>query len=94
MGRVSAMDVLAELDELAFELAGGPGRLAALSAGEVEMLRLMSEGASSAAIGARLAMSETAAASHVLQILRKLGAANRTEAVSLLLATPAAPRAQ
>jgi DNA-binding NarL/FixJ family response regulator len=84
------MDVLAELDELAFELAGGPGRLAALTTGEVEVLRLLSEGASSAAIGAELTMSEMAVASLVREILRKLGAANRTEAVSLLLATPTA----
>jgi DNA-binding NarL/FixJ family response regulator len=47
----------------------------------------MSEGASDAAIGQALVISSATVKSHVRRILRKLGAANRTEAVSLFLAT-------
>ena len=49
---------------------------------ESEVLRLMCEGASNATIGERLFISETTVKSHVQRILRKLGVANRTEAVS------------
>ena len=47
----------------------------------------MSEGASNASIGRALVISQATVKSHVRHILRKLGAANRTEAVSLFLAT-------
>jgi len=73
--------------ELEGELTGAPGRLATLTAREVEVLHLMSEGASNAAIGTALVISQATVKSHVRHILRKLGAANRTEAVSLFLAT-------
>jgi DNA-binding CsgD family transcriptional regulator len=53
---------------------------AALTPREVEVLRLLAEGASNAAIAARLVVSETTVKTHVRQILRKLNAANRTEA--------------
>jgi LuxR family transcriptional regulator, regulator of acetate metabolism len=49
---------------------------------ETDVLRLMCEGASNAAIGVRLFISETTVKSHVQQILRKLQVSNRTEAVS------------
>jgi DNA-binding CsgD family transcriptional regulator len=75
--------------ELDGELSGHPGRLASLTAREVEVLHLMSEGASNAAIGRSLVISQATVKSHVRHILRKLGAANRTEAVSLFLATGA-----
>jgi DNA-binding NarL/FixJ family response regulator len=54
----------------------------------------MSEGASNASIGEALVISQATVKSHVRHILRKLGAGNRTEAVSLFLATspPAASR--
>ncbi|TML99022.1 MAG: response regulator transcription factor [Actinobacteria bacterium] len=42
----------------------------------------MAGGAPDAAIAARLAVSETTVKTHVRQILRKLGAENRTEAVA------------
>jgi DNA-binding CsgD family transcriptional regulator len=82
------MEVLTELDELEAELLGAPGRLAALTAPEVEVLRLMAMGAPNASIGVALGISQAGVGSHVARILRKLGVANRTEAVSLLLATP------
>jgi len=59
-----------------------PPAEAALTRRELEVLRLMAGGAPDAAIAARLAVSETTVKTHVRQILRKLGAANRTEAVA------------
>jgi LuxR family transcriptional regulator, regulator of acetate metabolism len=53
---------------------------------EMDVLRLMAEGASNAAIGVALVISQATVKSHVRHILRKLDAANRTEAVSLFLA--------
>lgn len=73
--------------ELDGELSGVPGRLATLTARELEVLHLMAEGASNAAIGTALVISQATVKSHVRHILRKLGAANRTEAVSVFLAT-------
>ena len=73
--------------ELDGELSGAPGRLATLTARELEVLRLMSDGASNASIGEALVISQATVKSHVRHILRKLGAANRTEAVSLHLAS-------
>lgn len=61
-------------------------RLRTLTAREHEVLQLMSEGASNAAIGEALVISQATVKSHVRHILRKLRAANRTEAVSLFLA--------
>lgn len=72
--------------ELDGEISGAPGRLATMTARELEVLRLMSDGASNAAIGHALVISQATVKSHVRHILRKLGAANRTEAVSLFLA--------
>jgi LuxR family transcriptional regulator, regulator of acetate metabolism len=64
-------------------------RLARLTSRELEVLRLMAEGASNAAIGEALVISQATVKSHVRHILRKLGARNRTEAVSQFLATGA-----
>jgi DNA-binding CsgD family transcriptional regulator/GAF domain-containing protein len=49
---------------------------------EVEVLRLMAAGDTNARIARRLVISEGTVKSHVKHILRKLGAANRAEAVS------------
>lgn len=49
---------------------------------EVEVLRLMATGDTNARIASRLVISEGTVKSHVKHILRKLGAANRAEAVS------------
>jgi DNA-binding CsgD family transcriptional regulator len=72
--------------ELDGELSGTPGRLASFTARELQVLELMSDGASNASIGTALVISQATVKSHVRHILRKLGAANRTEAVSLFLA--------
>jgi DNA-binding NarL/FixJ family response regulator len=49
---------------------------------EVEVLRLMAAGDTNGRIARRLVISEGTVKSHVKHILRKLGAANRAEAVS------------
>jgi DNA-binding CsgD family transcriptional regulator len=70
---------------------GGPERDRFLSAApvdpnltrrEAEVLRLMAAGDTNARIARRLVISEGTVKSHVKHILRKLGAANRAEAVS------------
>ena len=72
----------------AFARAGEPALAAelppagGLTRREVEVLRLMAQGASNAVIAERLVISETTVKTHVRQILRKLGAADRTEAAS------------
>ena len=50
---------------------------------EIDVLRLMATGQTNAGIAARLIISEGTVKSHVKHILRKLGAANRAEAVCL-----------
>jgi DNA-binding CsgD family transcriptional regulator len=52
---------------------------------EREVLLLMGAGATNAGIASRLVISESTVKSHVKQILRKLGAGNRGEAVSRYL---------
>jgi DNA-binding CsgD family transcriptional regulator len=58
---------------------------AQLTRRELEVLLLMAEGATNASIADRLFISPDTAKSHVKNILRKLGAANRAEAVSRYL---------
>jgi DNA-binding NarL/FixJ family response regulator len=58
---------------------------ALLTRREFEVLALMGEGATNAAIANRLVISEGTVKSHVKHILRKLRAANRAEAVSRYL---------
>jgi DNA-binding CsgD family transcriptional regulator len=71
--------------------SGAPGRLSTLTSRELEVLNLMSDGASNAAIGEALVISQATVKSHVRHILRKLRAANRTEAVSVFLASGRPP---
>src|SRR3954454_6315956 len=59
--------------------ASGP--LSLLTSREHEVLGLLAEGSSNATIAGRLVISEATVKSHVRHILRKLRAANRTEAV-------------
>jgi DNA-binding NarL/FixJ family response regulator len=53
-----------------------------LTAREAEVIALVSSGATNNEIAAALVISESTVKSHVKHILRKLGAANRAEAVS------------
>ena len=57
------------------------GPLSLLTSREHEVLALLAEGAANATIATRLVISEATVKSHVRHILRKLRAANRTEAV-------------
>lgn len=49
---------------------------------ELDVLKLMAQGETNAGVAGRLFISEGTVKSHVKHILRKLGAANRAEAVS------------
>src|SRR5581483_5113239 len=60
----------------------GAGDGANLTRRELEVLRLMAAGDTNGRIARRLVISEGTVKSHVKHILRKLGAANRAEAVS------------
>lgn len=68
-------------------IAGGPDReesaYEALTEREREVLGLMAQGLPNKEIAARLVISERTAKFHVSSILSKLGADNRTEAVSI-----------
>jgi DNA-binding CsgD family transcriptional regulator len=75
-------------------VSGATAPLGSLTAREHEVLTLLAEGAANAAIARRLVISEATVKSHVRHILRKLRAANRTEAViryQMLMAADAAP---
>ncbi len=52
---------------------------------ELQILRMLSEGLANRAIGAQLEISEHTAKFHVGQILAKLGAESRTEAVTIAI---------
>ncbi|MGV9674062.1 LuxR C-terminal-related transcriptional regulator [Nocardia sp. NPDC003482] len=56
---------------------------------EAQIVRLMAAGDSNARIARRLTISEGTVKTHITRILRKLGAANRAEAVSIWLRTSA-----
>lgn len=57
--------------------------LAELTAREIQILRLLAEGASNSMIAAELVISRSTVARHVANILAKLQLANRTEAATL-----------
>lgn len=57
--------------------------LASLTAREIQILRLLAEGASNSMIAAELVISRATVARHVANILGKLRLANRTEAATL-----------
>lgn len=68
-----------------------------LTSRERDVMALLAAGASNPEIAATLVISATTAKSHVQHILRKLGAANRAEAVARYLqagGTPSAPQRQ
>jgi DNA-binding CsgD family transcriptional regulator len=51
----------------------------------VQIVRLMADGDSNGKIARRLVISEGTVKTHITRILRKLGAVNRAEAVSIWL---------
>ncbi|WP_158685120.1 helix-turn-helix transcriptional regulator [Streptomyces pristinaespiralis] len=62
-----------------------PSALALLSRREIEVMELLAGGATNRVIAARLVVAESTAKAHVAQILRKLEARNRAEAVTKYL---------
>lgn len=62
-----------------------PGRSGSLSEREVEVLRLMADGASTEGIAVSLFISHTTVRNHIQNILRKLDVHSRLEAVSFAL---------
>ncbi|NTU78588.1 MAG: response regulator transcription factor [Chloroflexales bacterium] len=62
-----------------------------LSARELEVLALLAAGATNQQIGDQLLISERTAKKHVINILGKLNAANRTQAVALARAVGLIP---
>jgi len=62
-----------------------PGRSGSLSKREVEVLRLMADGASTEEIAVSLFISHTTVRNHIQNTLRKLEVHSRLEAVSLAL---------
>jgi NarL family two-component system response regulator YdfI len=59
------------------------GAAAALTARELEVLRMMADGAANKIIAWKLGVSEHTAKFHVGSVMAKLGAASRTEAVTI-----------
>jgi DNA-binding NarL/FixJ family response regulator len=64
------------------QINSGTGADADLTRREIEVFRLMAQGETNQRIARRLSISEGTVKSHVKHILRKLGAANRAEAVA------------
>lgn len=77
-----ALDALVRRGRLTESRASG-GRIAALTARESEVLRLLGRGRTNRQIGEELFISGKTASVHVSNILAKLGAASRTEAVGI-----------
>jgi len=79
----SALDP-AILRKVMANLSGGPpaGTVQALSAREIEVLRLAARGFTNKAIGAQLGISDRTVQGHLTNIYGKLSVASRTEAVT------------
>ena len=86
--RQQALEIRARLraTERGPSLPDGERRLASLSVRQLEVLRMIAEGATNPAIAARLGIKRSTVANHVAQILAKLGVANRVEAASYAIA--------
>jgi DNA-binding CsgD family transcriptional regulator/tetratricopeptide (TPR) repeat protein len=85
--RLGAAPLVAALDDLArrgrFEVAPQPGE-AVLTRRERDVMELVAAGLTNRAIGERLFISEKTASVHVSNVLAKLGASGRTEAVAII----------
>ncbi|WP_306361797.1 LuxR C-terminal-related transcriptional regulator [Nocardia sp. CC227C] len=80
-------------DRLTGSATASPGYLEgpALSARELEVVELLAAGRANRQIARDLAISEATVKTHITHILRKLGAANRAEAVAYWLRGSVAP---
>jgi DNA-binding CsgD family transcriptional regulator/tetratricopeptide (TPR) repeat protein len=76
-----AIDALARRTRL--DLGGGPAASSVLTPREQEVMRLVAQGMTNRQIGRRLFISEKTASVHVSNVLAKLGAGGRTEAVAI-----------
>jgi DNA-binding CsgD family transcriptional regulator len=76
-----ALDTLAVRYRL--DVGSGPAERRVLTPREEEVLRLVAEGLTNREIGGRLFISEKTASVHVSNVIAKLGASGRTEAVTL-----------
>ncbi len=65
--------------------AGRPKRISELTVREIEILEMLYQGMRNAAIGDRLEISTRTVEAHVGNVIAKLGAENRTEAVQIAL---------
>src|SRR4051812_29825626 len=72
-----------ELLQRALSGLRGDGAVGGMTKRELEVLSLLAEGLSNAAIGERLHISPNTVRNHVQNLLAKLGASSRLEAVSL-----------
>ena len=70
------------MTEPTYPVSGVPPLLDPLTEREVEVLRLLAEGASNATIAAKLVVSVGTVKKHVFNVCSKLGAQNRTQAVA------------
>ena len=59
-----------------------PGQEQGLTARQSEILALLAEGLTAAAVGEALFLSENTVKTHIAQILRRLGASNRAQAIA------------
>ncbi|MFE1881664.1 ATP-binding protein, partial [Streptomyces diastatochromogenes] len=81
---LGAVPLLERVDELIRAVPSpGEDRVAALTAREQDVLRLLARGRSNRQIGEELFITGKTASVHVSNILAKLGAASRTEAVAV-----------
>jgi DNA-binding CsgD family transcriptional regulator len=76
-----AVDALARRARL--DLGGGPVTASVLTPREQEVMRLVAQGLTNRQIGRQLYISEKTASVHVSNVLAKLGAGSRTEAVAI-----------
>lgn len=92
--RDRARQAMASIDALGAAGWSAPPRIAArpdltaeLTTRELEVLELIVQGATNRDIGERLVIAEDTVKSHVKQILRKLGVANRAQAIACAAGT-------
>jgi two-component system nitrate/nitrite response regulator NarL len=81
VGAARASRVRADAILLAVQAGDAAGAEEALTAREIEVVELLTEGLPNKAIAARLAISDQTVKFHVAAICGKLGAANRTDVV-------------
>jgi DNA-binding NarL/FixJ family response regulator len=94
ISRAMAQKALAHLRELALQSRPAEQALPSLTPREKEVSELIAHGARDREIAAQLVLSESTAKKHVQNILRKLHARNRAEAVARLQASSGWPAAQ